>query len=133
MKLTQGLVRELLDYHPKLGTLKWKPRARYWFNSDTAHKRWNNRYAKAQAFTYISKGYRWGSIFDTNQLAHRIVWLHVHGKWPKSIAFKDGDATNLKLTNLVERGGGVHPTPRPVRANLVKRQPRERLPLQIAA
>lgn len=129
MKITQALVQELVHYNPRMGTLTWKPRARRWFGSDSAWKRWNSRYAGQPAFTYEHGGYRWGSVLNKNQLAHRIVWMHVHGRWPSSITFKDGDATNLKLSNLTDRAQPLKV--RAVRVHL--HQPRERERVRLAA
>ena len=36
-------------------------------------------------------------------MAHRIIWLMVHGVWPKRLRFVDGDPMNLRLSNLVEQ------------------------------
>lgn len=129
MELTQAFVQELVDYNPKTGILIWRLRNRPWFNSDASWRRWNNRYAGNLAFTYIAKGYRWGCVFGKNYLAHRVVWLYVHGRWPRSIVFSDGDGANLKLDNLIERIPA-----RPPRVRFAtKRQRRVRLPLALAA
>ena len=45
MDLTQGIVKELLDYHPVTGQLFWKYRGRHWFNSKSSHRGFNARYA----------------------------------------------------------------------------------------
>jgi hypothetical protein len=44
-KLTQAIVRELLDYNPRTGVLKWKRRDRRWFKSDRDWKAWNSLHA----------------------------------------------------------------------------------------
>ena len=123
MKLTQGFVRELISYNSYTGAMTWRTRDRKWFSSDGAWKRWNKRYAGTPAFTYIVRGYRWGCIFNNNFLAHRVVWVYVHGRLPTAIMFRDSDGTNLKLDNLVERKAGRLPQV------TIKRGPRERLPL----
>ena len=41
MKPTKALVRELLDYDPPTGVLRWKQRKRKHFPSDWAHMIWN--------------------------------------------------------------------------------------------
>jgi hypothetical protein len=110
--ITQALVQELVSYDARRGLLTWKLRGRHHFKSDSAWKRWNKRYAGLAAFTYEHGGYRWGSMFNQNQLAHRIVWMHVYGVWPEAIAFKDGDATNLKLSNMYDRLAPPPPSPR---------------------
>lgn len=104
MKITPKLVRELVDYNARKGTMTWKPRARHWFNSDADWRRWNNRYAGKAAFTYQHSGRRWGCILNSNQLAHRVAWLYVHGAWPRTIKFRNGDMTDLRLSNMIDQG-----------------------------
>lgn len=129
-KITQDLVRELLDYDPTAGTLTWRPRGKHRFKSEEAWNRWTKRYANQPAFEYVSGGYRWGSILNRNMLAHRIVWMWVHGRWPKKIKFVDSDATNLKLANMHD--AITNPPKKPVRKRGRLRltpQPRERIRL----
>ena len=103
-KITPQVVRELIHYDARTGSMAWKPRSRKWFGSDTDWKRWNNRYAGQPAFTYVHGGKRWGCIFNQNHLAHRVAWLYVHGAWPHAVTFKNGDATDLRLSNMIDRG-----------------------------
>lgn len=100
--ITHELVRELLVYDRRNGVLTWKPRARKWFETDSDWKRWNNRYAGIPAFTYVNGHRRWGCIVGQNCLAHRVAWLHAYGQWPGQIRFLDGDATNIKLGNMID-------------------------------
>lgn len=107
-KITPAVVRELIHYDRNTGVMEWKPRSRHWFNSVTAWRRWNNRYAGKPAFTYVNNGKRWGCIMNQNHLAHRIAWLHVHGEWPHAnMAFRNGDATDIRMANLLDRGQSV--------------------------
>lgn len=115
-KVTQGIVRELIHYDPRSGTMTWKPRSRKWFTDSNTWKRWNNRYAGQPAFTYCALGKRWGCMLGENYLAHRIAWMHAYGRWPARTHFVNGDATDLRLSNL--RDVGYHPP-----------QPRERIRL----
>lgn len=107
MELTQDLVRELIHYDPVRGILTWNARDRRWFNSVTAWRRWNNRYANTPAFTYTHSGRRWGCVLNRNYLAHRIAWLWAKGVWPKSITFKNEDATDIRLSNMIDSGARV--------------------------
>ena len=104
-EITQKLVRELLDYDPRYGVLTWKPRARKWFTSDADWNRWNNRYSGSYAFRYVHGGRRWGCILGQNCLAHRIAWLHVYGHLPRQVRFRNGDATDIRLNNMIDNGG----------------------------
>lgn len=109
MELTHKLVRELLDYNTETGALTWRPRERRWFSTDTGWKRWNNRYAGQPAFSYTFSGRRWGCLLNVNYLAHRIAWFHATGKWPGVITFKNGDATDLRLDNMVDKSTSMRP------------------------
>ena len=104
MVITKQLVRELLHYDAVNGVLTWKPRARKWFATDSAWKRWNSRYAGGPAFRYVHGNRRWGCILNQNCLAHRVAWMHAHGKWPNQIQFRNGDATDIRLNNLIDIG-----------------------------
>jgi HNH endonuclease len=134
MNITQDLVRELVHYEARRGTLTWKPRDRRWFNSDQACRAWNTKYAGQPAFTYKHSGYRWGSLLNKNQLAHRIVWMYVHGQWPSQIVFRDNDATNLRLSNLYDKAPSkvVNIKPR-IYLGLTQQPARKRVRLDLAA
>lgn len=103
MKLTRKIVRELLHYNPKTGRLAWNYRARKWFKSDAAYMRWNARYASKPAFTYCSRGHHVGMILQQQVLAHRVIFLWMKGRWPKAIAYENGDRSDNRWANLVER------------------------------
>ena len=63
-------LRQLLRYDPETGKLFWLPRA-----GDTRGERFfNTRFAGKEALTYLSKGYRVGSINDADAKAHRVAW-----------------------------------------------------------
>lgn len=103
MKLTRKVVRELLYYNLHTGRLIWCNRDRKWFKSDGACSRWNARYAGRPAFTYRSRGHQVGMILGQQVLAHRVIWLWMKGRWPKAIAYKNGDLSDNRWANLVER------------------------------
>lgn len=102
--ITKELIRELLHYDARYGVLTWKPRARKRFAKDADWKRWNNRYAGTVAFTYINGGRRWGCLMGKNYLAHRVAWMHAKGEWPDQVRFINGDATDIRLGNLMDIG-----------------------------
>lgn len=86
-----GRVRELFNYDPNDGHLRWKVT--------------RQRINKGDIAGYISKsdGYRY-VCFDYNELlAHRIIWLLMTGDWPKSqIDHKNGIRDDNKWINLRE-------------------------------
>ena len=103
-QITQDLVRELLNYDAHRGVLTWRPRGRKWFKNSGAQQRWNARHADKPAFTFVHRGMRWGCILNHNQLAHRVAWLYVHGCWPRTVRLANGDATDIRLCNMIDRG-----------------------------
>ena len=115
MELTAEIVRDLLDYNPDTGDLFWKERPLKYFKSERSARRWNTTYAGKEAFTTKDKDYnskhgrirrKVGSIFDKNYYAHRIIWLHYYGCWPKDqIDHINHDATDNRIINLREVSG----------------------------
>ena len=56
-----------------------------------------------------SSGYMTMQVHRRMYQAHRLVWLYVHGEFPKGqIDHKDGDKTNNKLSNLRDVSRGVN-------------------------
>lgn len=115
MKLipSQEILRELIDYAPHNGKMRWKPRGIRWFVGESytvrkgRQKQWNSRYAWASCgYTFTaSTGYQAIrlSIFDVKHLAHRIVWKWMTGNNPPElIDHLDGNATNNRWNNLRE-------------------------------
>jgi hypothetical protein len=101
MELTQEIVRELLDYDPETGELRWKERDAKWFKSQGSFRAWNSKHAGRRAFTSIQKdGYRSGRVFSQSYLAHRLIWFWMVGRWPEAVDHIDGDAANNRWSNL---------------------------------
>lgn len=67
--LTAERARELLDYNPETGELRWK----------------TGRNAGKMAGCERSGGYRIVIIDGTTYMAHRLAWLIVHGLWPNEV------------------------------------------------
>lgn len=106
IKLTQTIVRELLDYDPETGKLTWKERAIKWFeNSPTRNKNhvmklWNSKNAKREAFTCLNGGYLTGGIFGKNYRSHRIIYLWMVGEWPIEVDHINGNKEDNRWVNL---------------------------------
>lgn len=101
------VLRQLLRYDPDTGKLFWCPRGIEWFNdSEVGAERscntWNFRYANREAFTAtMNKGYKSGSVFYRNLLAHRVAWAMYHGIWPQEqIDHINGLRTDNRIVNL---------------------------------
>jgi hypothetical protein len=90
--LTAERLRELLDYDPLTGVFVWrKPRQRVRVGQ-VAGKVWADRNGIR---------YRVIGVEQVQYLAHRLVWLYVHGIWPaEQIDHIDHDGLNNAIHNL---------------------------------
>ena len=86
--LTAEQVRELFDYNPITGELKWRKS--------------NGRRIRAgdKAGTPHSNGYLTCKFNRTVFLAHRLIWIHAHGEWPDFIDHLNGVRDDNRLSNL---------------------------------
>lgn len=86
--LTAERARELLDYSPETGELRWKAGT------------WKGR----KAGTIGSKGYVTVQIDGRTYLAHRVAWLIMHGRWPAVVIDHINRVpSDNRLCNLRER------------------------------
>lgn len=75
-KISQALLRRMFRYNPTTGHLTWKerPQGPSW---------WNRRYAgKVAGHRHESSGYVLVKYKQKLYLAHRLIWLLVHGRMP---------------------------------------------------
>lgn len=71
------------------------------FPSTRGWAAWNALYAGKEAGALRPRRDITVSIYKRRYLAHRLIWLHVHGKWPRyQIDHIDGDRANNRLNNL---------------------------------
>lgn len=91
-KLTQELVKELLDYNPTTGIFIWKKRNNKWFDS---------RFAGKRAGTILKIGYEMIIVMRQRMLSHRLAWLWYYGEYPKfTIDHLDKNPMNNSIKNL---------------------------------
>lgn len=82
-------VRQLLDLNVETGELRWTAAAS------------QGRLTQRVAGSAHAGGYRQIKIGKRVHLAHRLVWLIVHGEWPHGqVDHIDGDRSNNALSNL---------------------------------
>lgn len=99
-------LRELLDYNPDNGDLRWKERDPKWFDAhgeDAAHVTdiWNVRFAGKMAGSISPRGYRRLCIFNRMIPAHRAIWCMTKGNWPDAhIDHINGIRSDNRLCNL---------------------------------
>ena len=107
-ELTAEEARQLLEYDPETGTLRWKPRPSSMFNGEHAAAMcalWNSRYAGKEAgcVTEVKPGqrYRMVTLFRKHYYAHRLALLIVNGEWPPDLVdHRDGDGLHNAFANL---------------------------------
>lgn len=89
MTVTAARVRDLFDYDPTDGQLRWRVK-----------KRWNGKVG-AVAGAVNRDGYREIGVDGRTYKAHRLVWLHQHGAWPAGqIDHANRDRSDNRLSNL---------------------------------
>ena len=103
MELTQEYLSECFCYHHDTGDLVWKMRPREHFNTDSGQRIANNLHAGVIAGVSNSRGYISIKVNGKLYRAHRLIWLLIHGAWPRDeIDHIDGNPSNNKLENLRE-------------------------------
>jgi len=93
MKLTQNRLKQVLHYNPKTGIFTRKIRT-------------STRIRVGDIAGYLNTlGYVFICVDSIKYLAHRLVWLYVHGYFPEhTIDHIDRNPANNRITNLREAG-----------------------------
>lgn len=101
---SQEVLRQLLDYNPETGELRWKERGPEWFTGPRAPRemlRWNGRYAGKPALTQCDPaGYLVGVLRRERYMAHRVIWKLVTGQDPDQVDHINGVKHDNRIENL---------------------------------
>src|SRR4051812_12227613 len=101
--LSPDHLRDLIEYDPQTGDLRWKSRPLESFGRERIGKAWNARRAgkPALAYSYADDARRVGNIAGKQVFAHRVALAIYHGQWPEwGIDHIDGDPGNNRISNL---------------------------------
>lgn len=89
-------LREELDYSPQTGEFRWKKADKM-----------GPRLAGKIAGGVTSLGYWKIRVCGELYVAHRLAWLHVHGRWPaQQLDHINGDRADNRIENLRECSPG---------------------------
>lgn len=98
---SQEVLRQLLDYDPDTGVLRWKERPRSMFSCDRIFNSWNARYTGSRVgVPSTTTGYIQLRMLGETHLAHRLVWKIMTGEMAEEVDHIDGDRTNNAWENL---------------------------------
>jgi hypothetical protein len=113
--LTADKVRQLLDYSPETGELRWKTRTPDMIeggihSAERKCRSFNSRFAGNIAGTVDGTNHIQIRIFGQSEMAHRLAYVIMTGEWPpkdidhKNIESMENSWKNLRLATRSQNG-----------------------------
>lgn len=98
---TREYLNSVLSYCAETGMLRWKNRPVNHFKTEGTYKSWNKRFAGKVAGAPHSQGYRQINLDGKVYLAHRFIWVMLHGPLVDyDIDHINGNRSDNRLVNL---------------------------------
>lgn len=104
-EVTAEIARQLTEYDPESGDLRWRERGPEWFRREKDQKAWNSKHAGelVGCVGVFGGGHkaRTASLLGGQYYVHRLIWLIVTGEWPHGeIDHEDQNSLNNRWNNL---------------------------------
>lgn len=97
---SQSDLRQLFDYVPDTGELRWKSRQANTSSKAGYVKSWNSRFAGKRAGSIHTLGYRKVRIYGKAYFCSRVIYKLFYGAEPEDVDHINGNTLDDRLVNL---------------------------------